>query len=128
MTTDTIPHDDSVPLKITNKILQLSKESLNERKQILAELSDLIIGVGITEDDLEQTFQLICNETETKISGSEKRFLLQYIMIFNQQNDLDPDLLYKIISQVGIPQVYFKNGRKTKLRKLSKTLQLQLLE
>lgn len=128
MTTDTIPHDKSVPLKITNKILQLSKENLNERKQILAELSDLIIGVGITEDDLEQTFQLICNETETKISGSEKRFLLQHIMIFNQQNDLDPDLIYKIISHVGIPQVYFKNGRKTKLRKLSKTLQLQLLE
>lgn len=120
--------DEPVGSQISLKIAQLSNQGLDDRKNTLAQLSELVNGVGISEDDLEYLFQLVCNETEMTISGTEKRFLLQHIMLFNQQTHLDPDLIYKIVSQVGIPQIYFKNGRKTKLKRLPKTVQVLLLE
>ncbi|CUM65740.1 uncharacterized protein PRCAT00003388001 [Priceomyces carsonii] len=122
---------DQVNSKIRDLIEpDLSSENIDVGK-ILEDLNAAVKEVGVEEEALDTLLDIILDapvSTVSRITATQKRYIIKNLLVPNQTYILKKELIYQIISSIGIPQVYYKNGRPQRVKKLPKNIQLCLLE
>lgn len=96
----------------------------DDRKETLRNLQSHINVHGIDNPHLQELFELVFH---SKLSNNEKKFIIKNLLIPDGSYVLDFKILYQIISSVGYPRTYFKNGKKVTQKKLSMSIQQLLL-
>lgn len=112
---------------LSRKISQLSYETSSQRKESLNYLKDIISQHGVDEHCLTTLFGMIV-DLNSPLHNNEKRFIIKTLLIPDGSYELDYKLLYRIISHIGYPQIYYHDNKKIKQKRLSLTLQNALLE
>ncbi|ODV77345.1 uncharacterized protein CANTADRAFT_29373, partial [Suhomyces tanzawaensis NRRL Y-17324] len=107
------------------QLSDLENTNSADRQAILQLLPPLVREVGVDSNDIQELIELI---TSNLISTADQSYIIEEILVPSKSSQLPVGVIYQIVSQIGIPQVYHKNGRKTKLKKLSKGVQIKLLE
>ncbi|KAK6202842.1 uncharacterized protein RJT21DRAFT_118915 [Scheffersomyces amazonensis] len=103
------------------------ERSSNEesRKEELGHLGQLVDQAdGLNADDVSDLLQAILNSGPSKsLSSSEKRYVIKHILIPHDTCELNIELIYSILGQIGI-----NSGTSKKSKSISQTLQLLLLQ
>lgn len=115
--------------EITKRIDQLVEREVENPQFLLEELSTLITRVGVTKHDLSRLLDLIFDlRSPAYLKSPQKRFIIKNLLIPTGKYKLSKNIAYRIISSIGVPQIYYKNGKELKLKKLSTSIQTLLLE
>ncbi|CUM50878.1 unnamed protein product [Debaryomyces fabryi] len=114
---------------LSEKLNQLVDREIENKQTLLEELSSLIAKTGVNETELNSLLDLVFElRTPVYLKSSQKRFIIKNLLIPNGNYKLSKHIAYRIISSIGVPQIYYKNRKESKLKKLSTGIQLCLLE
>lgn len=92
---------------------------------IAKRLSEYAAISGLDEDEFKTLFESIF---EVPLIVPIKKYILKKVLIPSGQFEISVELMCKIISSIGVPEVYHKNGKKQKLKLLPIQVQQALLE
>lgn len=114
---------------LSDKLNQLVDREIENKQPLLEELSSLIARTGVNETELNSLFDLLFElRAPVYLKASQKKFIIKNLLVPNGSYKLSKHIAYRIISSIGVPQIYYKNRKESKLKKLSTGLQLCLLE
>lgn len=114
---------------VSEKLNQLIDREVENKQTLLEDLSSLVAKTGVDEAQLNSLLDLVFDlKTPTFLKSTQKRFIVKNLLIPNGNYKLSKHIAYRIISSIGVPQIYYKNGKESKLKKLSTGIQLCLLE
>lgn len=100
--------------------------SISDVGERLARLAKSAAFEGLQQDDLYALIDLIIKPKS--LSVSEKTFIIKSCLIPNRQYLIKSDIIFQILSQITIPQTYYKDGKRYRLKCLNQNLQLLLLQ
>ncbi|CCE78138.1 Piso0_000753 [Millerozyma farinosa CBS 7064] len=119
---------DTDPTHISSVVDKLSRQE-GDKKLLIEFLSNRVPKRGLNQDDFYKTIELIFDTGHpVYLTASEKKKVIKRCLIPDGTFKLSKDLIYRIISCVGIPQNYFKNGKMVKSKRLNTSVQVRLLE
>lgn len=113
---------------IIGMINSLKENKVKNRQALLDQMSVPIRTSGLNRNELYEMLDIIFDLTNPKLTFSQISFVVKQLLIPNGTYKLTKDIIYRILSSIGIPQAYYRNGTKLMLKKLSTRIQLQLLE
>lgn len=113
---------------IIGMINSLRESKVKNKQALLDQMSVPIRTSGLNRNELYEMLDIIFDLANPKLTFSQISFVVKQLLIPNGTYRLPKDIIYRILSSIGIPQAYYRNGTKLMLKKLSTRIQLQLLE
>lgn len=119
---------DTDPTHISSVVDKLSRQE-GDKKLLIEFLANRVPKRGLNQDDFNKIIELIFDTSNpVYLTASEKKKVIKRCLIPDGTFKLSNDLIYRIISCVGVPQNYYKNGKMVKLKRLNTSVQVRLLE
>lgn len=91
----------------------------------LRQILKLSVSSGLLPTELRSVLDLIL---DSQLSMSHKNILISDCLVPRGNYLLPPDIILRVLSVVGTPEVFYKNGKQQKLKRLPTSCQQRLLE
>lgn len=111
-------------MSIVAQKLQDLYERGSESSDALEELCQLASLRGLSEPEFNMVLDVIFDHNSR---SSFRHTLISKCLVPQAHYVLSPDVIYRIIGSIGIPQVYFRNERQLRLKRLPPASQQLLL-
>lgn len=119
---------DTDPTHISTVVDKLSRQE-GDKKLLIEFLANRVPKRGLNQDEFNKIIELIFDTgNPVYLTASEKKKVIKRCLIPDGTFKLSNDLIYRIVSCVGVPQNYYKNGKMVKLKRISTSVQIRLLE
>lgn len=115
-----MPDSQSVPSVLDRLVLGGSEGAL-----ALRQLAKVATSEGLRESEFLQVFDMLF---DANLASSHKTDVITECLVPRSDYLIPSTVLVRIISAIGTPEIYYKNGKQHKLKRLSVACQQKLLE
>ncbi|OVF08616.1 hypothetical protein A9F13_07g00649 [Clavispora lusitaniae] len=112
------------PGQVRDILDQLSADGSHATRTI-SELAEIASSEGLSRDNFNSLIDLVFDHT---LGATQRLNLIRSCLVPKQDFLLDPSLINRIVSAVGTPEIYYKNGKQHKSKRLPIASQQALLE
>ena len=100
------------------------RSSGDEASKFIQKLSEHARTEGLSQIQLSYTVELVL---KSSLGSSLRKLILEEVLTLQPHELLLPDLFLRLLAALGPPDVYYRNGKQSKLRRLAPGCQLSIL-
>lgn len=115
----------STPPDTTKALLDRISGGGSDGTRAIAEIAEIAASQGLSRDDFSAIIDLMFDST---LTTTQRLGIARRCLVPKPTFLLDPSLLNRVLSALGTPEVYYKNGKQHKLKRLAIGCQQALLE
>lgn len=115
----------STPPRQTSVLLDRISAGGTDSTRAIAEISEIAAAEGLSHAEFSSIFNLIFEST---LTTTQRLAIIRRCLVPKPTFLLDSSLLNRVLSVLGTPEIYYKNGKQHKLKRWAIGCQQMLLE